>query len=59
MAVVKTTLSCVEAMKDMLASSHPYECPEFLVFEVADGLDPYLDWVRENASGARKNPRDP
>ncbi|HEX4879086.1 MAG TPA: divalent-cation tolerance protein CutA [Limnobacter sp.] len=47
------TLKLCDAQRDALklhvATSHPYEVPELLLFEVGDGLSSYLQWVRDSA----------
>ena len=30
----------------LIKANHPYECPEFVVMNVVDGLPDYLSWVR-------------
>jgi len=44
--VVKTTSDAVERLRSRLVELHPYEVPEVLALAVADGHEPYLDWVR-------------
>ena len=45
--VIKTTRHRVAALQARLAALHPYELPEFLVLEVADGSAGYLGWVAD------------
>lgn len=45
--IVKTSADRLEALKARLLELHPYEVPELLVLEVADGAEPYLDWLRD------------
>jgi periplasmic divalent cation tolerance protein len=43
--VIKTTRARFEALRVRVAELHPYEVPELVAFEIADGLPPYLDWL--------------
>lgn len=49
--VLKTTAGTVERLKLRLVELHPYEVPEALAIEPADGHAPYLDWVRAEVGG--------
>ena len=50
--VIKTTRERFDALRDRLAELHPYEVPELVAFEIADGLPAYLAWLaRETATG--------
>jgi periplasmic divalent cation tolerance protein len=50
--VIKTTPERFDALRDRLAELHPYEVPELVALEIADGLLAYLAWlVRETATG--------
>ena len=51
--VMKTTMGCVERLRERLASLHPYAVPEFLVIEAVDGSDAYLGWLRLEAAPPR------
>lgn len=44
---LKTTQACLARLKQRFIAEHPYEVPEFLVLPVIDGLDDYLQWVRD------------
>jgi periplasmic divalent cation tolerance protein len=46
--IVKTRRSLVPGLTARLTTLHPYELPEILVLDVAQGSDAYLAWVREN-----------
>ncbi len=46
--VMKTVAGRLEALKGRLAELHPYEVPELLVIEVADGGEAYFGWLRES-----------
>lgn len=43
--VIKTTRAAWPRLKLRLPELHPYEVPELLALDVADGLAPYLAWV--------------
>ena len=45
--VLKTVRDKVAAIEARMAALHPYEVPEFLVFEADDGSDAYVAWVRQ------------
>ena len=42
----------MDALRTRLVTLHPYELPELLAVESADGLPAYLDWVREQTRPA-------
>lgn len=44
---IKTTRARVSALKQELVAHHPYDVPELLVLPVSDGLDAYMQWIRE------------
>jgi periplasmic divalent cation tolerance protein len=44
--VIKTTAARLPALRERLASLHPYQVPELLVLPVADGSPAYLGWLR-------------
>ena len=44
--ILKTTPDRMEALRTRLPALHPYELPELLAVESANGLGAYLDWVR-------------
>ena len=49
--LIKTTRDRFDALRRRLVELHPYEVPEMIALEVADGLPGYLDWlVRETGS---------
>jgi periplasmic divalent cation tolerance protein len=43
--VIKTTSDRVTAVQQRIKELHPYELPEFVVIEVSDGSDEYLEWI--------------
>lgn len=46
--LLKTTAARIDALRERIVELHPYEVPEFLAVDVADGLPSYLEWVRGN-----------
>lgn len=46
--VVKTTAERFEALRERVVALHPYQVPEVIRLEVAEGHLPYLDWVRDS-----------
>ena len=50
--VIKTTVDQLGALRARLAELHPYELPELLVLEAADGSPAYLAWVEESVGAA-------
>ena len=47
--VLKTRADRVEALRERVVALHPYEVPEVIFLEVAEGHLPYLEWVREES----------
>lgn len=45
--LIKTTRAAWPALQARLLELHPYELPELLAVEPADGLPAYLQWVAE------------
>jgi periplasmic divalent cation tolerance protein len=45
--IFKTTVAGFEALKQRILELHPYDCPEVLGVDVADGHADYLAWVAE------------
>lgn len=52
--MIKTTRQQVAAIRARLGELHPYELPEFVVIDVADGSSAYLDWVRQATANQPK-----
>ena len=46
--IIKTTAERIPALRDWLVANHPYELPEFVAVEVADGLSEYLAWIEQS-----------
>lgn len=43
--LAKTTSQGFAGLRDRIVSLHPYELPEVIAVEIADGLPAYLDWI--------------
>ncbi|MCM1511512.1 MAG: divalent-cation tolerance protein CutA [Oxalobacter formigenes] len=50
--VIKTTKRAFAALSARLKALHPYEVPEVVAVQAADGLPAYLRWVAEETDGA-------
>lgn len=50
--LIKTRAERFEALKQALVSLHPYEVPEVLALPIADGHQPYLDWLDESVAAS-------
>ena len=50
LAMIKTTDDCVQAARIRVTELHPYDVPEFVAVEVAEGSPAYLRWVRESVT---------
>jgi periplasmic divalent cation tolerance protein len=46
--IIKTSRERLTALWDRVRELHPYEVPEFLVLQIADGNEAYLRWVGES-----------
>lgn len=43
--VIKTTATGFEALRSEVLARHPYELPEVIAIDVAEGHEPYLEWI--------------
>lgn len=48
--VIKTLAERYAAVEAEIRAKHPYELPEILAVPVTDGLQPYIDWIRQESS---------
>lgn len=48
--LMKTEARLEEALKQTIIENHPYELPEFIVFEIKSGSKNYLEWISTNLS---------
>ncbi len=49
--VIKTRASRLGAVKDWIATHHPYDEPEVLALPVSGGSEGYLAWIGEEVGG--------
>lgn len=47
--LIKTSRQRTAALERRLRQLHPYDVPEFIVLEIADGSAAYLRWIADNA----------
>jgi periplasmic divalent cation tolerance protein len=45
---MKTRLNLFPALRDRIATLHPYQVPEIIALPLAAGSAPYLEWVRRS-----------
>ncbi|MGQ0502117.1 MAG: divalent-cation tolerance protein CutA [Panacagrimonas sp.] len=43
--LIKTTAAAFDALKATVLARHPYELPEVVALDIADGHLPYLAWI--------------
>ena len=43
--LIKTASDRFDAVRACVVALHPYELPELIAFDVAQGLPAYLDWI--------------
>ena len=48
--IIKTSRERLTALWDRVRELHPYEVPEFIVLQVADGNDAYLRWIGDSTT---------
>jgi periplasmic divalent cation tolerance protein len=48
LCLVKTRAGLLDALIERVQALHPYQVPEILAFEVADGSAAYLAWLEES-----------
>jgi len=53
--IIKTTKKCFTKLKVLWKKEHSYQVPELVAFEIKDGLDPYLEWLKESCVGGEKS----
>jgi periplasmic divalent cation tolerance protein len=46
--VIKTTVALYPAVETYLRQNHPYDLPEIIVLDIAQGLPEYLRWIAES-----------
>ena len=53
LAIIKTTRDRIPAVQLRVADLHPYDVPELVSLEVAEGSPAYLRWVTESVTEGR------
>jgi periplasmic divalent cation tolerance protein len=48
LCLIKTRPAVFDRARKRILELHPYEVPEILAFEVADGSPAYLEWLRKS-----------
>jgi|SRR5580698_9466523 periplasmic divalent cation tolerance protein len=48
--LIKTVVERVSSLEHLVRELHSYEIPEFLVLEVTEGSQPYLEWLATETS---------
>lgn len=56
LAVLKTTRTAVEALRDRVLELHPYDVPEFLALPVEVGSGPYMRWIADCVGDVEPDP---
>jgi periplasmic divalent cation tolerance protein len=46
--ILKSRAPLFEALRERVVAVHPYQCPEVLRLDVAEGHAPYLQWIRDH-----------
>lgn len=54
--LAKTTAAREPALRQRIASLHPYELPEVIAVGIQAGLPAYLDWVARETTPAATTP---
>lgn len=52
--IVKTTRDHFEAMKNRVTDLHSYDCPCVTGWPIADGHAPFMQWIKDETSSAKK-----
>ena len=45
--IIKTAAVNFDRLRETLVAAHPYELPEVVALEIADGHHPYLQWLAD------------
>jgi len=51
--LLKSRKQNLDSVEQTVCDLHPYEVPEILVFEIAAGHSPYLDWLEMQTNAPR------
>jgi periplasmic divalent cation tolerance protein len=52
LVLFKTAAVRWDAFRDRLRALHPYEVPEIVRLDIADGLPAYLEWIAQSTDSA-------
>ena len=55
--MIKTTAELYSDLETYLPERHPYELPEIVALDVADGLPGYLQWVAQSTLSGSTTPQ--
>jgi periplasmic divalent cation tolerance protein len=58
LVIMKTTVAQAAEVIRRVRDLHPYDVPEVLFLPVTNGLDAYMQWVRESVAVARDTSDD-
>ena len=47
LVLIKTKNELYESLQEMLSAKHPYETPEIIKIDIAEGAQAYLSWISE------------
>jgi periplasmic divalent cation tolerance protein len=50
LVIFKLAAASYDAFEAKLRQLHPYDVPEIVALAITRGLQPYLEWVRENCA---------
>jgi periplasmic divalent cation tolerance protein len=46
--ILKTMRDCLASLERLIVKEHPYDTPEFVVMELKQGNQRYLDWLADS-----------
>jgi periplasmic divalent cation tolerance protein len=53
--ILKIRASDFELVSKEIVRLHPYEVPCIVKYEISDGFQPYLDWVKESTNRSQRD----
>jgi periplasmic divalent cation tolerance protein len=51
--MIKTRKVMFDMIRDKIMTLHPYEVPEIISFDIADGSESYLKWISESTNAEK------
>lgn len=48
--LIKTTKDCYPELEKAIKENHPYDVPEIIALDIADGLPEYLSWINQSTT---------